>query len=430
MGTYNSDLTSLTINAIIWIITSVFLIKRYSYKNSGVIVVIFYTIISLFAIDLYVRRPNGTLYPWSHISIIPLLLLLIFIVLFSLLIIKASSYSLFKRPSKKFITIIAISVSILSLLNIYEIINNFSTGLMLLATDSDYGNEIYSQTTEKFIYNFHRSDGVNIIGTLSTLAKKMAPMIFLIYLSYRKKNKLLLIALALSTFTSYMYSVSMGMRSAIIQDLLSIILFYIFIKRFYSKRTIYWFNRIVGCFLGIIICGMILITISRVNAHIGGRSSVYENAESYASQGIIYLGAYGLDNGNEIRNGDRTFPLIKSIFSDDVARDVMERRLKYNKMKINDSVFCTFVGDFIFDYGIIGGTFVLFILYLIYKGLLKGYKRSIDFSQIIIIYLLSYMLVGFYLYPLDGYAGNIFVISIILLSISYKLFYNGKNVLE
>lgn len=426
MGSFNSDIITLTINALLWVIVSCYLIKHYSYKNTGVIVVLFYTIISVFAIDFFIREPEGWIFPWNKIEILPLLILLVFVLLFSGLIINSYKIRRFKQPPLKLINTIGIIVSILSLVDIVSIINNFSTGLVLLMTDDNYGNELYLQSTNDLVYNIQRSGVINIIGSLSTLTKNFAPMIFLIYLTYTKRNKILVISLALSTFVVYMYGVSMGLRSMIIQNLLTFILFYLYIKRFYSKKTRYWFNLLMGCFFGCILLGTVLITVSRANTVKGFSPVTF--AESYATQGILFLGGYGIDNGDEIRYGDRTFPFIKSFFTDDVARDVVDRRLKYPKMKINDVVFYTFVGDFIFDFGVIGGIFILCLLYLLYRSLLKGNTKSIDLSQIMIIYLLCFMLVGFYLYPLDGYAGNIFLISIILFSIVYKIIYNDNTI--
>jgi oligosaccharide repeat unit polymerase len=214
-----------------------------------------------------------------------------------------------------------------------------------------------------------------------------------------------------------MYSISMGMRSVLIQNLLTSLFVFLFLYKYFNKKILKYLKPILSIFLAVVISGFMLITISR---SIGRGKNPVEFMESYLSQSFLYFGQYGFDNGSEIRYGDRTFPFFKSFISDDVARTSYERRLKYKKMHINESVFVSFVGDFVFDYGPYGAFFVLLILFFLFKCFLKGPRDKLYFDQILIIYIIIYLLSGFYLYPFAEYAGNIKLAAIILLSLFFK----------
>lgn len=374
-------------------------------------------------------QSDGSLFSWVGINLPPLLFLQFFIVLFSSLLCKLHNNAIYIcHPPTKLMTIIYIFIILFSLLNIFEIINNFSKGFILLATDSSYGQEIYAETTEKMVYSKNTNNVVSIIGVISNIAKNIAPLFLCYYLTEKKYNLFILIGLGLASFVSYMYAISMGMRSVIILNSLSFLAFFFFLKKFISTKAYRILKKGLIIFGGIIILGFYFITTSR-SEHRGDDSS-FEFIESYAAQSFLYFGKYGFDNGEQIRNGDRTMPFIKSIFStEEVARSTYERRLKYDQMKINESVFVTFVGDFVFDFGIFGGAIVMSLLYLIYRHFLKYQKKKfLHIDQIVVAYLVIYTLCGFYLYPLSDYAGNIMLLSLLLIAVFFKLLRRDERI--
>lgn len=423
-----SDIQILLINAFFWVFVSYLMIKKYSVNNIGVIFFTSYTILSIIAIHLRTLS-DGDIYSWVGVNLAPLLFLLFFVFLFSSLLCDVHYNSQYlSHPDAKLMRPIYIGIILFSLLNINEIISNFSTGFVLLATDSSYGQEIYAETTENMVHTKSVSGPASIVGVFSNIAKNLAPLFLCYYLAEKKRNVLLLIGLALSTLVSYMYAISMGMRSVIIQNLLSFLAIYFFMSKFYTAKTRKVAKTMLCVFGGIVVLGFYFITTSRTEYR--GDDSSIEFIESYTAQSFLYFGKYGFDNGEQIRNGDRTMPFIKSIFStDEVARSTYDRRLKYNQMRINESVFVTFVGDFVFDYGVLGGSLVLFLLYLLYRRLLAFRERRIlHFDQIAVAYLVMYTLCGFYLYPLSDFAGNIMLLTILMISMLFKLIRTNERV--
>lgn len=364
---------------------------------------------------------KGGIYSWVGLDLLALIYLCFFIYLFASLLFNVANTTItLAHPPAQQMNFIYIGIILLSLLNIYDVITNFSTGIVLLATDIDYGKEIYTESTINGVYTKHDSGGnIQIFGVLGNIAKSIAPLFLCFYLTTRKINKFILAGLILSTFITYMHAISMGLRSVIFLNILVFFASYMFLKRFYTETVNKIFKKVVLVFMSVILFGFGAITFSRYGND--SDSDMIKSIESYASQCFLYFGKYGFDNGEQIRNGDRTMPFIKSLVSDNVARSTFDRRNKYTKMNINESVFVTFVGDFVFDYGVFWGTFVLLILYWIFGFFLKTRGDTVlHFDQLLISFLVMYILCGFYLYPLADYAGNILFVALLLMALFFK----------
>ena len=411
------DILYLIVYSIIWMLSLIYWWKKDGIKNTGVLLIAFYAIISILAIHLYSENPYGELHPWFNISLYALLYLFFFIYIFCTLLLKPSKAKILIDIPNKYLVPLYIFVIIFSLLDIVPTIKNFRTGLFLMMMDSQYGNILYQESTLEGVHTAQVRGAISFIGVFSNFARNLAPVMLLYSLANKNSNKYIVFGLLLATFTTYMTAISLGLRSIIVQNLLTFIFLFSFLYKFYSVKVKKIIIPVLSTMMGIIILGGALITSSRVDA-LDTDASTF--VESYASQSVLYFGCYGFDNGNQIRNGDRTFPLIKSFFSDDVARSTFDRRQKYQSMYINESVFTTFVGDFVFDFGIIGGACVMLSMYFLFKILLSKISHHIHFHDILIVYLLIYMLCGFYLYPLSDFVGNIMLIGILIISCFYR----------
>lgn len=419
------DILNLSIYSIIWISSLIYWWKRDGIENTGVLIIAFYSIISILAIHLYSENPYGELHPWFNISLYALLYLFFFIYIFCTLLLKPSkAKKLIDTPNKDLVPLY-IFVIIFSLLDIVPTIQNFRTGLFMMMMDSQYGNILYQESTLEGVHTAQIRGAVSFIGVFSNFARNIAPVLLLYSLTNKKINKFIVIGLLLATFSTYMTAISQGLRSVIVQNLLTFIFLFAFLYKYYSPKVKKIIIPILSIMIGIIILGGALITSSRVDA-VNTDAGTF--IESYASQSVLYFGCYGFDNGDQIRNGDRTFPMIKSFFTDDVARSTFDRRQKYQSMYINESVFTSFVGDFVFDFGIIGGACVMLSLFLLFKILLSKVSYHIHFYDILVVYLLIYMLCGFYLYPLSDFVGNIMLIGILIISCIYRFLGHGQKI--
>ena len=412
------DIIVLIVNSFNWLFVAYIIKKRYGYNNIGVFYLLFYSFLSVLSIHIYLTMVPKEI-PCEGISLLPLIYMELFIVLFSTLLVKHDTRDkLLIQPPSLVFNVLCIVVIILSLLEVRDILQNFAVGFTQLLVDDEYGAGLYDVLSREVVHSARDSGPLQYLAVLSNQAEAIAPVLFLFYLTRPKRNILITIGLALATFITFAFALSTGRRSSIIQQLFSMGVMFLYLRHYYSTKVIKYIRPVFLSVIGIIMTGFMFLSISRANSFGGSVVSFFER---YAGQSFLYFGKYGFDNG-EIRNGDRTFPLVKSIFTKDVARSYYDRESKYTKMKINESTFVTFVGDFVFDYGIIGAAIVLFFIYLLLRQLLIGCRKILYFDQVLIVYLLINILNGFYLYPLCDFAGNMFFFSLIILSMFFKSF--------
>ena len=193
---------------------------------------------------------------------------------------------------------------------------------------------------------------------------------------------------------------------------------YITMKRFIpiEKRKI--INRVGGICLGIVIFLMTVLTLSRFGNRYEGPLTYVVN---YVGQGNLHFDTKALDAGG-IRYGDRTANTFKRLLMfDDVPNSIMDVRSKYSHLKMDDSIFYTFVGDFVLDYGPIL-TIILFTVFsMITSKITKIKKNRLYFHQLIILFMVMCICTqgSFYLFNYS-FTGNLCIIAFAL---TYVIFW-------
>lgn len=408
-----TDLSYLIITSSIWIIIGVLFISKYSLKRIGSLYLIMYLIMYIFSIDTYIRFPHR----YEGLNFFALILYIFFISIYTIPLAKINfNKTKLRHPTALKVNIVAIFIIITSLLGLVEIIQNFSIGIVGLLSDDDYGAQMYHELRNSS--NFESKSGLaisNLISVFSNITKGIAPLFFLYYLSRPKINVIIVVGLLLSSFITILNGISTGSRFAIISSLMNIIAFLYVMNNFYIKTIKRIINTIVLSIAILAFIGTAAITTSRATRE---KFNPLESIERYACQANLVFGEYALDAGG-CRNGDRTFPLIKMIFTSEVARTYTDRLQKYSYMKVNESQFISFVGDFILDFGPILGSAILLLLWLFIYVKLKP-RKIISFNYLIILYLTIEILNGFYLYPFVDIGGNLHLLSLLLLYFYFK----------
>jgi oligosaccharide repeat unit polymerase len=392
-----------------WFVTFSVLCKKNGIRNTGVLYFGFYTLINILALHYYNNNDEGDVYVGQHLLF--LIYLFVFIYLFCKPLVKSDRSNRFLVKTKqRQITILCIFVAGLSLVGITDIIKEFYTGIFMLASDDGYGATLYQEL--RMSMDESKSGVANYIAVFTNIARSISPIFLFIYLTFNKKNIAVVVALIFASLTLLLHAVSTGSRSAIIDGMLNFGFMFFYMWKYYSaslKKVL--FPLIVACSI-VFMSGFIFITISR---SLRNNLNPIGFVEKYLAISPLNFGKYGLDNG-EIRYGDRTLPLFKSLFTDNVARTYAMRIDKYTSMKINESTFSTFISDFIFDYGVVLGTLVLLlIIFLFNKGINSPPHNVICYHHIVLIYLLMNFLNGYYLYTMSDYLGNLKLLFLVLL---------------
>lgn len=209
-----------------------------------------------------------------------------------------------------------------------------------------------------------------------------------------------------------------GHRDSLVKSLLSLVYVY-FIFRFYISKKIK--KRLITtafCIGAVMFLFFMISTIGRFSNK-DASTSIY--IEDYAAQSFLNFNTYGLDAGGT-RQGDKIVPLVKVLLGEPISKNYLDRRTMYSNLKIDDSVFYTFVGDFTIDFG----PFFAFVFLLLISSFFTKMcvKNCYHFGNILWLFVLCRITIGgFTLYPYPDIAGNITLIFYCFVSFFFNFRY-------
>lgn len=281
---------------------------------------------------------------------------------------------------------------------------------MDLLSDADMGKDMYSESMQE---SENSGSGIqNLVSIVVNAMSDITILLFFYYLSLPKRNWVIIAGLFVSTITYMLSPILSGLRGGVVTAIFTFVVAYFLLRPYYTARLRRWIDM-AGLILVIVVSIPIAaITMSRFGEKDGGAmySVVY-----YAGQAPINFNNYGLDAGG-IRYGDRTFNLVKRVFDSDTPKNYVERRNKYYKLKMDDDIFYTFVGDFTLDFG----PYIAPIIFLIFTSLIvcltKPKQGKIAFYQLILIYFVACICMqgSFYLFAYADTAGLKIIVLFIL----------------
>ncbi len=405
-----------------WIVTIILYHIVKKRIDAGSILLFTYLIYAITSLLLY----NSHSYHFDQIRLFPFIYLFLMLMLFFSPILKYNAYKIdgIQKVPSVYLFIISIIFIVASLIQLPTIVSDFAFSIKKLLTTSSGGLDLYHKSLAEARF---LGDGKisNLGSIISNTYGKFGILLFFYYLTLKKRSKLILIGLFISSIISILSNVSLGQRGPILETLLSMIITYFALRRFFQPKV----NRIIkivgGWLLLASLIPIIALTISRFgNDKKGSMSSVYY----YGGQENLYFNNYGLDDGG-IRYGDRTFPLFKRILGfENVPKNFMERRAKYPHLKMNDRNFYTFVGDFTIDFGPIIATliFLVFSIFVVIKTKIRN--GIIRFHQLILLHFVMCvgMIGGMKLYPFSDVGGNLQLIGYFIAYMFFRLDYNFR----
>jgi len=232
-----------------------------------------------------------------------------------------------------------------TLLYLPSAISNIQEGLIRLLLDSSGGEELYNERLD----SGHQGDGAisNLLSIFYNIFSDCAVLVYFYYLTIPKGKKFLISILTMSILSSIFISLATGNRTMVTLVALSLIASYLLFKDLYSqkvKKTV----RVIGFSLAVLVAFLFLIlTISRFgDLNEGG----FDSMLYYIGQANLYFNKYAFDLGG-VRYGDRTINLFKDLAGFDVPSGIFDTRDKYSYMATDDSIFTTYIGDFVLDFG-------------------------------------------------------------------------------
>lgn len=423
ISTEEWNIILLYFNAFLWLFT----FGLYQYKRKifglGSAILLLYTVIAVMGIHLFLYHPERKTM-FIDLKLFPYLYLyaMMMIIMYPIFRIDRNKSVQIIHPSYSLFNMICILLVLLSLYRIQEIFTDIREGLVLLFQDPDAGLDAYNKGAARFMTDTSSGDiraGVDYIAILSNTAKSIIPLFWMYYLTLKDKNKILLYALSFTTLLDPLNAIASGSRYAIGVFMIKMLVIFMFLRQtFPQKYAVRIKNVMCSVFFALFIPFM-AVTLSRSDSDY---KKMILNVERYASESFIRFNNYGLDAGG-IRYGDRTITLIKVVSGMNVAKNYPERLLKYSNMKMNESVFYTFVGDFTLDYGPILSVLIFICVSYFFLKALCVRQGCIAFYQYVLLYVLIEICLGFFLYLYSDIAGNLRLITYLFLAFIFRIDY-------
>ena len=409
----------LIVNALIWVFTFVIYQYKTRYFGVGSGILLLYTIISILAIDLY-HSEDAVMF--NDLNLFP------FIYLFSMILLASSPIltmgekhiKQIESPNMRLFNIVCIGLIVFSFVGLPETITAIRKNLISILFDNTYAAELYHEASDTYVNK--TKSGFNIIGILSGVST-FASLPFYIFYTIQnatKKHKFISIGLAISVLISPLYAILSGSRSGMAQFIFNIIFLLLFVRNLLSKKIKKKLIKGITVLGTIFLSLFMAVTFSRAN---GNAARAFQLIESYVAQGPLLFNNYCLDAGGT-RQGDYTAVAFKYIAGMHPAMYYAGRLNKYAHMKIDESRFYTFVGDFTLDYGPVWAVVILLATALFFKRCLIVRDGTMTFHQFLMFYLLMVGCLGYFQFPLGREGGNMEMVMILFLALLFKVVYD------
>ena len=370
---------------VLWVITLIWYQRKNKNFDAGSFIIVMYIIYAVFSIMTINDDSIPQLTNYEPLTLFPYLYLyvMMIIALTPAIYHHNNSTDSIEYPQSNILRIIATIIIVVAILNLPGIVSDFRNGLMSIFTDAEAGKKAYMEQID----NASNVGGAirNIPAILFNSFSDIGIFLLFYFMTMSKKNHKIIYGLLFANVINLIMPVMRGQRSGVALAFLTIICGYFLFKQYLSKRLNKVIKKIGIVFIAIITLPVAAITISRFGSE---KAGVAAFINWYIGQGNIYFNNHALDD-NGLRYGDRTLNLFKRLVDSKTSMNYVERREIYSKLKINDEVFSTFVGDFTIDFGpffavIIFIVFNFFVIYSFQKN--KTNNNKIKLHQLLLLY--------------------------------------------
>lgn len=370
---------------LLWVITLIWYQRKNKNFDAGSFIIVMYIIYAVFSIMTINDDSIPQLTNYEPLTLFPYLYLyvMMMIALTPAIYHHYNSTDSIEYPQSNILRIIATIIIVVAILNLPGIVSDFRNGLMSIFTDAEAGKKAYMEQID----NASNVGGAirNIPAILFNSFSDIGIFLLFYFMTMSKKNHKIIYGLLFANVINLIMPVMRGQRSGVALAFLTIICGYFLFKQYLSKRLNKVIKKIGIVFIAIITLPVAAITISRFGSE---KAGVATFINWYIGQGNIYFNNHALDD-NGLRYGDRTLNLFKRLVDSKTSMNYVERRETYSKLKINDEVFSTFVGDFTIDFGpffavIIFIVFNFFVIYSFQKN--KTNNNKIKLHQLLLLY--------------------------------------------
>ncbi len=417
-----SNESILILNTLIYLTTLFFYLKKMKSITIGSLLLMLYSLISITAYFLFIDPHSNRFF--TQLNLFSFVYLFFVLILIALPILKfnpnkINSLVLPESFFLKFLSIFIILIFFINSFNVFSSINAIFSSRFL---DFSLANDIYNSTRDQI-----NEPGINIIGVIVTAFRDWPIFLIFYHLANKRKNKFLIWGLFFSIITMVLSALSNGLRSYVVFLFMEIVFLFHIFKNYYTRPITKLLKRTILMAIIIISIPFIIITIGRFSTGYSSALNPRYATKAYLGQSFLYFNNYGLD-ANGIRNGDRIAPLFKKLLGLEAIEDPETRKIRYSNMKVNDSVFITYVGDFTLDFGPYL-SFLFFILIFLFFNKNLRIGKNLYLHQIFLMYFLWNICThGIFLFSFANIGGNLKIILNLLIFYILKINSNTSKV--
>lgn len=326
-------------------------------------------------------------------------------------------------PPMQILNIFTVIFIICTLLQIPSIVEDLIHGILSIILDNTMGTELYAESqVYETQYDGHIS---NIFGIIFNIFSPLAFILFFYYLTLEKKYNWAKIGYGICILIKCFSSLSNGQRTEVTMSLLNILVAYLIMRPMLPKRIHRVTKRMLIVLSISVAIPFIALSLSRFGEREGGMlgSIIY-----YIGEAPYYFNQFALDAG-ETRHGDRTCNVFKQLMGMHTYKGIFGVRDAYPSIKMNDSIFSTFVGDFVLDFG----PWITAILFILFSKVFTLLTRStteneLPFHRMILLYFAMTVCMqgGFYLFDYS-FEKNLQIIAVFIFYLIFAFFYNNQS---
>jgi len=419
------DISILTIIYFLaWLLTFLFFIRKNKKKEVGAytVIVVSYVVYAFFSILYYGAAPEL----FEHITFFPFLYLYI---LLMIALLPVRQYDTFKVKGfigvNRAVCYMVFSIFLITtLIVIPSTITQLQESFFILLTEDDGAIQLYNEMHAQDTSNSYLNGGIiGICTVIRYLLYEICVFLFFYYLTFPRKNLILILLLLLSFFIDILISFAKGGRTVSTMEAFTILMTYLIFERYLGDSVNRATRKVLLVLGGGVVMLTLVVTISRSLNREGGAG---EGIIEYVGQANLLFNEEAFDSNN-LRDGDRTCNVFKRLLGfDNVPKSITGVRDKHASIKLSDRNFSTFIGDFVLDFGPFATALIIMLFTFVFLSMTRPRRGVLHLEQLLLIQLVADICMhgGMYLFYYS-FSGNYILMMYVLFAIVLKMSSNG-----
>lgn len=322
-------------------------------------------------------------------------------------------------PTMTFLHIFAVIYILCTLLQIPHIVTHMADGIRAILIDTTAGADMYYESQNQD--NAYDGAISNIPAIIFNIFSPLAFILFFYYLTLEKRHRWAEIGFGLCILIKSFHSLSNGQRTEVTMSIINIFVAYIALKTMLPEGLKKWVRTVLIVLAVAISIPFAALSLSRFGEREGGLSGgvIY-----YVGQAPYYFNNYAFDADGG-RHGDRTCNIFKKLIGKSSPNGIFDTRDAYPALEINDSIFSSFIGDFVIDFGVWTTAFLFILFSILFTRLTPANApNTIPFHRLILIYFAMSVCMqgGFYLFNYS-FERNLQILAILVFYIFFGMEY-------